>query len=70
MAYWKTILLLVILIASNIWKIDAKSGGEITSGHLVRLCGDEIVRVHKAHCEEKQKRDLHGMFIRFCGILS
>ena len=61
---------LSFLIVSNLWhNVSAKSGGEITANPLMQLCGDEILKVHMAYCEERQKRDLNGKF-HYCDVHS
>ena len=54
------------LVLANMWyNVGAKRGGEVTADPLVRLCGLEILAVHKAYCEKKQKRNLNGMLDYF-----
>ena len=64
MAYQKIMtVFLCILVVSNLWhNVSAKGGGEITANPQMRLCGEEILAVHQAYCEQKLKRDVNGKF--------
>ena len=54
------------VVALQLWSyVNAKGGGEITADPRMRLCGLEIIAAHIAHCEQREKRYLNGMFYSF-----